>query len=80
MSADGLEDVGAEAPAPPAEVVDDDKASLQLTRPADVVGDGDAVLDHRRGDVAVVPHQPVEVRHVDHEDVGIVDRVPRVGG
>ena len=39
----------------------------------------DAVLDHHRRRVAVVPHQVVEVRDVDDEDVRIVHRMVSLG-
>jgi hypothetical protein len=76
---DGFEHVGAEATAAAGEVVHDDETPFHLARPAHAVGDGDAVVDDRRGDGAVVPHELVEGRDVDDEDVGIVDGMAGVG-
>jgi hypothetical protein len=79
LPADGLEHVGAEAPPPAGEMVHDHQTPFELARPADAVGQGDAVVDDRGRDGTVVPHEPVEGGDVDDEDVGIVDGMAGVG-
>ena len=74
-----LEDLGAQAPATRWQVVDDHQPPGDVALVAHTLGNHDAVLDHAGRRAPVVPHQVVELRDVNQQNVGIVNGVPCVG-